>query len=183
MKHLFLALILISALAFKPADEKKYLSKSGHVEFSSHTPMEDIFAQTDQAVSRINATTGEVDFGILIVSFKFKNALMEEHFNENYIESAKFPKATFKGKISNLAAINFAKDGDYPTTIEGNMTIHGVTKPLTVKGILRVKGTKVTAIAKFSIIPQDYGIKIPDLVKEKIAKEMAVSVNVEYSSM
>lgn len=174
---------MISVMAFKPAEEKKYLSKNGHVEFSSHTPMEDIFAQTDQAVSRINATTGDVDFGILIVSFKFKNALMEEHFNENYIESVKFPKASFKGKISNLSTINFAKDGDYPTTIEGNMTIHGVTKPLIAKGTLRVKGGKLTAMAKFSIIPQDYGIKIPDLVKEKIAKEMAITVNVDYSSM
>ena len=182
MKRILVLMLAVIAFAFTASD-KSYLCKNGHVEFSSSTPMEQIFAQTDQAVSKINASTGAVEFGILVKSFKFKNALMEEHFNENYIESVKFPKASFKGKITNLTAINFDKDGEYPCTMEGEMNIHGVAKQMKVSGKMKVAGSKPTAVADFKVTPQDFGIKIPDLVKEKIAKEISVSVKFNYNQI
>lgn len=182
MKTIQILILAVIAFAFTTAD-KSYLCKNGHVEFSSSTPMEKIYAETEQAVSKINAGTGAVEFGILVKSFKFKNALMEEHFNENYIESVKFPKASFKGKISNLSAINFDKDGEYACTMEGEMNIHGVAKQMKVNGKVKVAGSKLTAIADFKVTPQEFGIKIPDLVKDKIAKEISVSVNFNYNQI
>jgi polyisoprenoid-binding protein YceI len=181
MRNFLFVIIAFTVFAFSPAGDKIYMAKNGHVEFSSRTPLEEIFAQTDQAVSIIKTGNGDFDIAILHKSFKFKNSLMEEHYNENYMESDKFPKAVFKGKITNLSEINFEKDGDYKAVIEGNMTIHGVTKPVKINGLFKVKGDKVNGTAKFSIVPQDYDVKIPDLVKEKIAKEISVSVVVDYS--
>jgi polyisoprenoid-binding protein YceI len=108
---------------------------------------------------------------------------MEEHFNENYMESAKFPKATFKGQIANLKDINFTKDGVYNATIEGDLTIHGVTKHITQKGTVEVAKGKIIAKAKFGVKPEDYNIIIPALVKEKIANPLDVSVDITYDPM
>jgi len=102
---------------------------------------------------------------------------MQEHFNENYMESDKYPKAEFKGKIADIAKVNFAKDGTYDVTVKGNMTIHGVTKEVNVPGTVTVKGTQVTTNAEFDVVPADYKINIPKLVEGKIAKEIEVTVN------
>ena len=96
----------------------------------------------------MDPATGEIAFNLLVKSFEFKIALMQEHFNENYMESDKYPKASFKGKITNLDKINFKKDGVYPAEVIGDLTIHNVTKPLTAKGTLEVKGGTVTATCK-----------------------------------
>jgi polyisoprenoid-binding protein YceI len=116
-------------------------------------------------------------------SFKFDRALMEEHFNENYAESDKFPKASFKGKITNLAAVDFKKSGTYNVDVEGDMTIHGVTKPQTAKGTIEVKGENLLAKAKFNISLKEYGIVIPDLVKDKILDSMEITVDMDYALM
>jgi polyisoprenoid-binding protein YceI len=106
---------------------------------------------------------------------------MQEHFNENYMESDIFPKADFKGSITNIDKIDFKKDGSYPAIVSGDLTIHGVTKPVTTTGTIITAGTTITATAKFIISPGDYDIKIPSVVENKIAKEIEVNVDVIYN--
>ena len=178
MRNRFLILLLCT---FQFAAAQKYISKTGHVWLFSHTPMEEIEAHTHQAASILDASTGEIIFSMLIKGFEFKTTLMQEHFNENYMESDKIPKAGFKGKITNLTSINFKKDGTYPAEVSGDLTIHGVTKPITAKGTIEVKGKIVTVKAKFEVVPKDYGIKIPSLVESKIAKEIDVNIDTSYN--
>jgi hypothetical protein len=183
MKKNVLMVILFLAANLNIFAQDKYISKTGHIWFYSHTPMEDIEAHNRQVATILDTKTGDVVFSVLMKSFEFKRALMEEHFNENYVESDKFPKAQFKGKITNLSEVNFAKEGSYNTTIEGDMTIHGKTRKVTAKGTLEVKGGKIMANSKFNIVPQDYDIVIPSLVKDKFAESMATTVEITYEPM
>ncbi len=160
---------------------QKYVSKNGHIRFYSHTPLENIEADNRQVASILDVSNGEIVFTLLEKAFQFKVALMQEHFNENYMESDKFPKASFKGKITNFSKIDFKKDGVYPAEVAGDLSLHGVTKAFTTKGTIEVKGTTITAKAKFALVPQDFDIKIPQLVENKIAKEMEVNVDIAYN--
>ena len=174
---LFIVLIMFASATFC----QKYISKTGHIWFYSHTPMEDIEAHNRQSVSLLDINSGELDFNLLIKSFEFKRKLMQEHFNENYMESDKIPKATFKGKITNLDKISFTKEGEYKAEITGIITIHGVSKPLTTTGSIVVKEGIISAKANFQLIPKDYDIQIPSIVENKIAKAMEVTVELTYS--
>ncbi len=174
---LFIILIMIASAAFC----QKYISKTGHIWFYSQTPMEEIEAHNRQCVSLLNINSGELAFNLLIKSFEFKRKLMQEHFNENYMESDKIPKASFKGKITNLDKISFTKDGEYVAEITGTITIHGVSKPITTTGSIDVKEGIISAKAKFQLIPKDYDIQIPSIVENKIAKAMDVTVELTYS--
>jgi hypothetical protein len=174
--------LLILLFAYVPfATAQKYISKTGHIWFFSHTPVEDIEAHNHQVASTLNVSNGEIVFGMLIKGFEFKKALMQEHFNENYMESDKIPKASFKGKITNVSSVDFKKDGTYPAEVSGDLTVHGVTKSVTTKGSIEVKDGKITAKAKFIASPKDYDIKIPSVVEKSIAKEIEVNVDVIYS--
>ena len=155
-----------------------YKTKGGKVSFKSDAPLEKIEAVNNQADSKL-ATNGQVVFLVAIKAFKFENATMEEHFNENYMESTKYPKGTFMGNITNIADVNFAKDGVYKVTVTGNLTIHGVTKNVTSAGTIEVKGGKVQAKSKFVIKLSDYGIK-GAWIGEKIAKEVEINVDCKY---
>ncbi len=156
---------------------QKFMTRTGQISFFSHTPLENIDAINNEASAVLDGSTGAIIFQAAIKSFKFERALMEEHFNENYMESDKYPRADFNGKITNLSTVNFSKDGSYNVIVSGKLTMHGVTKDVSTPGTLTVKGKEVTAQSKFKIIPGDYNIKIPSLVKDKIAKEISVSVN------
>ena len=175
-------IILLSLLAFAQiANAQKYIAKTGHIWFYSYTPMEVIEAHNRQVVSILDLSTGELVFNLLNKSFEFKVALMQEHFNENYMETTKFPKSSFKGKITNLDKIDFKKDGTYNADVTGDLTIHGVTKNITTTGTIEVSGGNVLAKAKFNVVPKDYGIQIPQLVENKIAKEMEITVEIPYT--
>jgi polyisoprenoid-binding protein YceI len=174
--------ILLSLGLFQITNAQKYISKNGHIWIYSYTPMEEIEGHNHQVVSILDAVTGDLQFTLLVKSFEFKVALMQEHFNENYMESDKFPKSSFKGKITNLNKIDFKKDGVYPAEVSGELTIHGVTKPVSSMGTMEVKGGINTAKAKFTVSPKDYNIEIPALVENKIAKTIDVNVDVTYIS-
>ena len=160
---------------------QRLISKTSHVWFYSHTAMEDIEAHNRQAVSILDSQTGDIQFSLLIKSFEFKVALMQEHFNENYMESEKFPKAGFKGKITNLDQINFSKDGVYKAMVTGELTIHGVSKELTTEGTIDVINGKVSSKAKFNVTPSDFDIAIPAVVENKIAKNIEITVEADYN--
>jgi hypothetical protein len=163
------------------ASAQKYMTKTGFVGFFSHTPVEDIKGDNNQAASVLDISNGELVFQVLIKSFHFEKALMEEHFNENYMESEKFPKSTFKGKIVNLASVDFSKPGKYDVTVEGDLNIHDVTNRISVKGEIEVLAGGINATSKFNVVPEDYKINIPGVVREKIAKNLEVSVNMKYA--
>ena len=175
---LFFLLNLVLAL-----NAQKYMTKNGFIGFYSHTPMEDIKAENNQVVGALDITTGEMVFQALIKSFHFDRALMEEHFNENYMESDKIPKSVFKGKITNLAAVDFTKNGKYEVTVEGDLTIHDVTNKISTKGTIEVVTEGINANSKFNIVPEDYKITIPGVVREKINKNLEVTIAMKYSPM
>lgn len=175
-----IALIGISAIC---TAQEKYFTRNGTVEFFSSTPVEDIKAENYNVTAVLDTESGAVEFSLLMKSFNFKKALMQEHFNENYVESDKFPKATFKGQITNPGEIDFAKDGSYSAKVKGNMTIHGETRPVETDGTVEVKDGKVITVSKFMVAPEDYGIEIPGVVRDKIAKEIEVTVNTELEPL
>ena len=181
MKHLSL-LILFLGLFFT-TNAQKYMTKNGYIGFFSHTPLEDIKADNNQVASVLDISTGELVFQVLIKSFHFQKTLMEEHFNENYMESDKLPKSTFTGKIVNFSSIDFSKNNTYDVTVEGDMAIHGVTNRISVKGTLEVVTGGINASSKFNITLEDYKINIPSMARNNIAKLLEITVNMKYAPL
>ena len=179
MKRLLLLALLLNIVFALNA--QKFMTKNGNISFSSHTSMEDIKAVNNQVVGVLDISTGEMVFQALIKSFHFDRALMEEHFNENYMESEKFPKSLFKGKITNLASVDFSKTGTYDVTVEGDLTIRDVTNKISTKGTIEVVNGGINANSKFNIVPEDYKITIPGVVRDKFDKSMAVTVTMKYT--
>lgn len=162
---------------------QKYFSKSGAVAFVSNAPLEKIEAKNSSATTVIDAATGNLEWAVLVQGFQFEKALMQEHFNENYMESGKYPKAKFKGKIDNWSTVNLARDGDYPVKVSGTLEIHGVMKPIVADGKIVVKNKAFSARSKFSILVADYGIQIPKLVADNVARQVDVEVQADYQPM
>jgi polyisoprenoid-binding protein YceI len=180
----FITLLFIGFISSYPVYAQKYMTKNGNIKFYSETPMETIEANNNQVNAALDTQTGDLVFKVLIKSFQFEKALMQEHFNENYMESDKFPNSTFKGKIANLSSIGFSKEGTYEAVIEGDMTIHGVTKKISEKGTFTVKaGDKIHGSSIFNVKPADYEIKIPGTVVKNIAETLEVTVDIELSKM
>ena len=172
--------VLILLCTFQMVSAQKLICKEGYVWFYSHTPFEDIEAHNHQTAAILDSSSGELVFSLLVKSFEFKKKLMEEHFNENYMESDIYPKAGFKGMINNFDQIDIETEGKHEVTVSGDLTIHGVTKTITVDGILEVKESTIQAKSDFIVKTSDYNISIPKLVKNKIAKEIEVHVDVEF---
>lgn len=147
--------------------------------FFSATPVEDIDATSDKGVSAINLKTGEVYFKVAVNTFKFKKQLMEEHFNENYLESDKYPHAVFKGKL--VSPPDLHKDGTYEVLVDGTLSLHGVDKAYREKATIIVKDGKPAANARFNVKLADHHIKIPTLVIKNIAEVVEVTVKAAYT--
>lgn len=179
MKQLILMMGFF-ALAQLNVQAQKYFTRSGKVSFTSDAPLEKIEAYNNSATSVIDLSSGQMEFAILIKAFQFKKALMQEHFNENYLESDQFPKAIFKGKINDFDPGIIEKDGEYPVGVSGQMTIHGVTKEVTTNGTITVKNGQVSATSTFDLKVPDYEIQIPGLMSEKIAETVSISVDMGY---
>lgn len=151
-----------------------YMTRSAHISFFSVTPMENIKAVNDQAYAVIDAGKKNIAFTLLIKSFQFEKELMQQHFNENYIESDKYPKASFSGSFT--GDVNTATDGTYNVTVKGNLTIHNVTKSVEAPATLEVKSGHLIGKTQLKVKAEDYNISIPALVREKIAKEITIDV-------
>lgn len=174
MKKTILAVLLLCSASVTFG--QKYITRTGKISFFSATPLENIEAFNNEVAGAMDAKTGDIIFQVPIKSFKFEKALMQEHFNENYMESSQYPKAEFKGK-ADLSGVNFSKDGSYNVKANGSLTIHGVTQNVSIPGTITVKGNTATINSKFSARPPDYKITIPKLVEGKIAKVIEVTVN------
>jgi hypothetical protein len=170
-------LLLVSSVGV--FGQGKFIAKNAYISFYSSTPMEDIFGESNEAVTILDSENGEIIFQGIMTTFHFKRALMEEHFNENYMESTKFPKTKFKGKIEGFTK-DMLKAPVANIKITGVLNVHGVDKTITVPGTLGLQDGKLVAGSKFKVIPEDYGITIPSLVRDKIGKEMEVTVKVNY---
>ncbi|MCW3114910.1 MAG: hypothetical protein JWR18_3306 [Segetibacter sp.] len=169
--------ILLLSASTCTAYSQTFITRNGYIGFFSKTPLEDIKAENRQVYAVIDAPKKNLAFTCLVKGFLFPKQLMQEHFNENYIESDKYPKANFLGTYS--GDVNVGKDGTYPVQIKGQLTLHGVTQTIDVPAIIEVKGNKLVGTSEFKLTPGDYNIKIPGLVKEKIAKQIDVRVSVE----
>ena len=159
---------------------QKYYTKNGKISFFSKATLENIKADNNQVTSTLNTQTGELLFSLLTNAFHFEKALMEEHFNENYIESAKYPRATFKGSITNISAVSADKDGTYNVNVSGDLTIHGVTKNISTTGTITVSGGKMSASSVFPVKLKDYNISIPSAVRNNIAESVQLTVSCNY---
>jgi polyisoprenoid-binding protein YceI len=150
-------------------------TSTGSASFFSKTPVEDIDAHTGKMLAVMNLKTNEMAFSITNTTFEFPNKLMQEHFNEKYIESETYPTSTFKGKINEQ--VDLTKDGEYTVTATGKLTIHGVEQERTISGKVLVKGGVVTIKTTFTVKVADHKIEIPKLVIEKVAEEISVTID------
>lgn len=178
-------LLLLSVLTVSFAGSsfaQKYLSKTAQVSFFSKAALENIEAHNHQGTTVIDIEKNEMAFTVLMKSFEFDKALMQEHFNEKYVESAKYPKATFKGKFTPKDGFSPDRDGVYPVTVEGTMEIKGKTNPVTADGRFVVKDGKLRGTSEFFIVLADYDIKIPGAVKDNIAEKVHVTVKADYDA-
>lgn len=161
MKNYTLLLLLTLSLN---ALGQSFLTREATVSFDASSPLEDISAVSESASAVYDVSNGQLGVQVLMTSFQFKRALMQEHFNENYAESNKYPKSTFKGNFKNGRAI-------------GQLTIHGVTKDVDVPCDLKMKDGMIELLTEFSVKMEDYQIEIPSAVKDKIDAEAKIEVN------
>lgn len=169
--------IALALIASQVHAEGRYFTRSAFLQFYASTSVENIEAKNNKGTCVLDTKSGVVEMQVLLKAFEFERALMQEHFNENYVESDKYPKSTFKGTISNIADIDFTKDGTYPVKLSGALTLHGVTKNITPKGKIVIKDGKVNATTTFNIVLADYGIEIPGVVADKISKTVKIESN------
>ena len=179
-----IVIVLFGLLSLNFAQaQNKIFTKTGRITFDATGNLEKIQGVNKKVTCAVDKSSGAVEFAALMKAFQFEKALMEEHFNDNYVESDKFPKATFKGRITNAQAINWSKDGKYSANVEGDLTIHGVTKKIASKGTFVVDNGVVSAKSSISINLKDYGIEIPALVKENISEKVSIDIDVLLNSV
>lgn len=179
MKKLNILIVLF--VCCNVLNAQKYMTQNGVISFFSSTPVEDIEAINNQVSAVVNAENGEIAAVLLMKAFNFEKALMQEHFNEKFVESDKFPKSMFKGQILNFNALDLKKERE--VSIKGDLTIHGVTKQVEVVGVVSKNDSTIELKIEFDVKPEDYKINIPGPVREKIAKSLEVNVNLIMSEM
>lgn len=173
-------MITLAMLGFATmVQAQKYLTKNGHIKFYSEAPLENIEAHNNQVNSAYNAETGDLVFRVLMKSFEFEQALMQEHFNENYVYSDEYPNATFAGKVTNTEALDLSTPGTYDVNVAGDLTIKGITKAIEAPGTFTVKGNQLRGQSVFNINIADYEIKIPAAVVQNISEEIEITVDVD----
>ena len=184
MKNSILSIVLLIIFSFSAIaqTENKRVSKKTHFKFYSHTVAEDIEAHNYKSVGTINTETGDIVFSVPMQSFEFEKSLMQKHYNsKKFLNTKTFPKAKLKGKITNLADVNLKNDGSYDINVEGELTIHGVTKAINEKATLVVKGSGLALNSTLSITLDDYGIAFKDgKPSTNIAKTLEITVVSEY---
>lgn len=174
-----LLVVMFCASLPAAAQSEIFTANEGSITFFSRAPLEDIEAKNNKAISLINTSNNEIAVRVPIKQFQFRNSLMQEHFNENYMESERYPHATFKGKINET--IDFNTPGTYDVSATGVLNIHGVNQKRTLKGKLTITNPGITLATKFEVLLADHKIKIPRIVFNKIAERIAVTTNFSYS--
>jgi hypothetical protein len=175
-KNFVLIGILILSGTIASAQDK-FFTKNGRIGFVSKGSIETIEANHKSVTCVLDSKTGNLQFSVLMRGFEFRKALMQEHFNENYVESDKYPRSEFRGQITNNSAIDYTKDGVYDAKVKGKLTIHGVTKDIETDGKITVKGGKPQANASLGIQLADYKIAIAGIHKDNINNNVTISID------
>jgi polyisoprenoid-binding protein YceI len=175
MKKLVFVLFV---LIVHKAPAQQLVTRNGYIGFFSKTPLENVKAENNQAVAAVDLSKQTLAFAVLVKGFLFTKELMQEHFNENYIESDKYPKATFNGTYT--GTVDVSKPGTYSVNVKGALTLHGVTKNIEVPATFQVQAGVLSGVSNFALKPQDFDIQIPSLVREKIAQQISVAVQVAF---
>ncbi|MBS1734927.1 MAG: YceI family protein [Bacteroidetes bacterium] len=180
MKKTTLALALVLSTGALFAQKKTTTSAS--VNFDATTSLDALpKAENKTAVAALDTKAGTIAFEVVIKNFSFSNPMMQDHFNsEGWMNSDKYPTATFKGTITDIASVNFAKDGVYNVNVEGNLTLHGETKPLKTKAVITVGSKTITAKSTFTIKLEDYKVEGKAIAAGKVAKEPTISVSADF---
>ena len=176
----YIGIILIAWLSIiNQAGQDLYVCKNAKISLFSSAPIEDIKALSATGTSVFNSATGELDFSVAINSFHFDKSKMQEHFNENYMESDKYPKATFKGKINE--PIDVTKNGSYHVNVSGILEVHGVKQARTITGNIVVASGVVSMRSEFTVRCADHHIEIPTIVFHHIAESIQINVTATYA--
>ena len=175
---LTLAIALLSTSLFA----QKKITTSGTIAFDATTSLDALpKAENKTVVAAIDTKNGSIAFEAIVKSFSFTNPMMQDHFNsDKWLDSDKFPTAVFKGKITNMSDLNLKKDGEYPTNVTGDLTLHGITKPVTAVGSLVVAGKVISAKSTFKIKLEDFGITSKAIDAGKVTKEPSITVVAEF---
>ena len=175
MKRSIITLLLVLFALGHVQAQKIYSTKAAKVRFIA-VDDKDIDATNIKAVSRLE-TNGNISFIMLMKDFSFEMDLMQKHFNEEYVESDKFPRGIFNGQITNIKSVNFAKDGSYPIIVNGNMQVHGVNKAIQTNGVIVISKGLPKASAKFTVSLKDFGIGgvLIKMVADKVDVEVVAN--------
>lgn len=180
MKLIISVLFCLAAALPGTAYSQLYSTRSGFIGFYSKTPLEDVRGENNQVFAVVDAGKRNLAFAALLKGFIFPKELMQEHFNENYVESDKYPKATFSGAYTGDVALD--KDGVYKVVVRGSLTLHNVTRPIEIPATLEVKGGHLVGVAELKLKPEDFNIGIPSIVRDKIDKEITVKINIDCTT-
>lgn len=175
----YLIILLTFLVSWNSEAQDRLIDKAGKIRFFSEAPLEDIEATTNEALAALDMSSQQVAVSMWMKTFHFDKSLMEEHFNENYVESDKYPKATFTGTL--MQSVDYSKKGTIEVPVEGKMTIHGVTNPVKSIVKLEISDKVIKAETVFVIAVADYKVKIPSIVIENIAEEVEVTANFSFS--
>ncbi|GAA4308269.1 YceI family protein [Compostibacter hankyongensis] len=178
MKKLLLAGLLSLGVAGAATGQDVFVCKNAQVSFFSSAPIEDIEARTEQGLSALDTSRKTIYFKVPVKSFRFRKQLMQEHFNEDYLESDRYPYAEFNGRFAD--AENISAEGSHTVTVEGQLSIHGVNKTYRETGTMTVKNGQITIDAAFKVRLTDHKITIPRLLFNNIAEVVAVKVHALY---
>ena len=176
VRQLLAVVILVSTASIAGAQQRFFAEKSS-ITFFSDGVVEDITASNKKVTSIFDATNGEIAYLTSVKDFQFVNSLMQTHFNEKYMESEKFPKSSFQGKVTGF---NYGAAGTQQVKAAGKLTIHGVTRDVEVPGTIEVSGNKLILKAKFLVKLEDYKITVPQVVWDKIAQQVEVTLEFVY---
>ncbi|MEO7990965.1 MAG: YceI family protein [Chryseolinea sp.] len=166
--------LVVFSLLITEAISQKYSVEKGSASFFSHATIEDIAAKNEKVAGIFNASTGDIAFSISIKEFQFAKSLMQEHFNEKYMESDKYPKSTFQGTVTGF---DLNSNQIQQAVAKGKLTIHGQTKDVEVPGTIEKQGDRLLFKAKFIAKLEDYKIAIPQLMWQNIAEQVEVTVD------
>ncbi len=169
-----LIIVLLALFAHAQLFGQKLVVEKSEVSFFSHAAIEDIKAQNNNSAGLFDLSSYDIAFSIPIQKFEFEKSLMQEHFNEKYMESDKFPKATFQGKVEGFDPASVTKQ---EAVAKGKLTIHGVTQQAEIPGTIERKDGKYTFQTKFIVKLADYKIQIPQLLWQNIAEQVEVSAS------
>jgi polyisoprenoid-binding protein YceI len=181
MKKTIIVALLLSATTFAFAQKKK-TTTSATITFDATTPKDALPKATNKTVvASLDTKTGAVAFESAIKSFQFTNPMIQDHFNgADWLDSEKYPKGSFKGSITDLSTVNFAKNGTYQTKVAGDLTIHGVTKPVTADATIVVKGKNIATTSNFNIKLADFNVTGKAIAAGKVAEEPKITVAANF---